>query len=186
MNKDLIRKSKYISKLLRHNPEDLQISKDGYVQVTDLLKKVGITMTELEQICDENDKKRFEFDQYKKRIKARQGHSNKDIAVELYECTPEDIEDIEILYHVPGPGSVGSILKTGLNKMNRHHVHMSADKKMIYERGCMLYKNTDVFPVIEINAKELIKEQKIYRSNNNVYLTDNIDKKFIYVSEIRK
>lgn len=186
MNKDLIRKSKYISKLLRHNPEDLQITKDGFVQVTDLLKKVGITMAELEQICDENDKKRFEFDQYKKQIKARQGHSNMEIEVELIECTHEEIEEIGILYHVPGPGSVGSILKTGLNKMNRHHVHMSADTKMIYDRGCMLYKNTVIFPVIEINARELIKVQKVYRSNNNVYLTDNIDKKFIYVSEIMK
>ena len=56
--KDFIRIGKKITYLLRHNPEDLAIDKQGYVNVLDLLKKVGITQEDLDYIVDTNDKKR--------------------------------------------------------------------------------------------------------------------------------
>ncbi len=91
MNKENIKKSKFLSKILRHNPESagITLDKHGWANVKDILHKCSLKMPELESIVETNDKKRFEFDQHKMRIRARQGHSI-EVDVELKEVIPTE------------------------------------------------------------------------------------------------
>ena len=92
---DLMRKSRYMSKLLRHDPEDLKIDSSGYVLVSDLLSKIDATIDDLNYIIDNNDKKRFSFNSDKTKIRASQGHSKGvDVNIDMRVA-----DRIDILYH---------------------------------------------------------------------------------------
>ncbi|HYH48127.1 MAG TPA: RNA 2'-phosphotransferase, partial [Acidimicrobiia bacterium] len=80
--KHLIRASKRLSRHLRHAPGDIGItlSPDGWVEVDTLLTALRrhglhLTRTELDEVVEGNDKRRFAFDDDGLRIRASQGHS---------------------------------------------------------------------------------------------------------------
>ena len=115
--KDILqKKSRKLSYLLRHDPEDLKIDKNGYVLVTDLLKKLNISLQDLEEIVSDNDKKRFAFNKLKNMLRASQGHSIK-VDVELKTERPP-----RFLYHGTTYENYEKIMKSGLDKMRRLHV----------------------------------------------------------------
>lgn len=171
-------KSKYLSKLLRHDPEDLYMDKNGYVTVTDVLNKLNIDINELKNIVDNNNKKRFSFNDDLTKIRANQGHSIKNINVELEKLDTKHFinNNIEYLYHGTVKKNIDSILSSGLKCMNRNHVHLSIDKETATNVGKRHGKD---LVILKINWKSLINEQPIYISKNGVYLTDNIDPKHI-------
>ena len=76
----------------------------GWVNVDDLLKKLDITIEELDHIVENNDKKRFGYDHDKKKIRAHQGHSAKlNLVVEHKEVTvavPDDHVDLVVAVQV--------------------------------------------------------------------------------------
>jgi len=80
-----------------------------------------ISRTELDEVVARNDKRRFSFDVTGSRIRANQGHSV-EVDLELQPAEPP-----AVLYHGTGQKSIASILATGLDKMARHHVHLSSD-----------------------------------------------------------
>src|SRR6202453_744744 len=89
--------SKFLSKHLRHTPEDLGLTLQpgGWVSVDDLLaasERIGfaITYDELIECVETNDKKRFSFDDAGDLIRANQGHSV-EVDLQLEEKTPPDI-----------------------------------------------------------------------------------------------
>src|SRR6185369_6890578 len=94
MNKILLEKSKFVSYQLRHNPH--VVDKNGWCPVEYLLNvyhKDVFTISELVEIVETNDKKRFEFNEDKTKIRAVQGHST-NVDVELEKKIPP-----AILYH---------------------------------------------------------------------------------------
>lgn len=95
MNKKVSRAGKYMSLLLRHKPEAEQLDMDqfGFVPVKQLIKRLDITMSDLEEIVEENNKQRFDFNHDKTMIRANQGHS---IDVNLGLPT---IEPPQMLFH---------------------------------------------------------------------------------------
>src|SRR5215471_19165041 len=126
--KETIRMSKFLSLILRHEPQRVGLNLDsaGWVSVDELLqgmKNNGITLTleDLKHVVANNDKKRFAFSADDKLIRASQGHS---VEVDL-EYTPQTPP--EFLYHGTAERLVESIRVTGLNKGQRHHVHLSVD-----------------------------------------------------------
>jgi putative RNA 2'-phosphotransferase len=130
MDKILQKNSRKLSYLLRHDSEDLNMDKNGYILVTDLLKKLNITQQDLEEIVSENDKKRFSFDISGLKLRASQGHSIK-VDVELKVSRPP-----RILYHGTSEESYNKIIKSGgLNKMNRLHVHLTDNEKIAHSVG---------------------------------------------------
>ena len=70
MDKILERKSKFLSKLLRHDPQDLKMDGNGWVDTSAILKKLDITMFDLIDIVKSNDKQRFAFSEDNKKIRA--------------------------------------------------------------------------------------------------------------------
>ena len=111
--------SKFLSLVLRHEPERLGLTLDasGWVEVEKLLsaareQKIPLTRERLGHIVATNQKKRFAFDETGTRIRASQGHS---VEVELgYEPQVPP----EILFHGTVAKFLPAIRAQGLLKAN--------------------------------------------------------------------
>src|ERR1051326_7582848 len=86
-DKERTRISKFLSLILRHEPErvGLKLDSAGWVQIDDLVGAVNhhglrLTLEQLEEVVRTNEKQRFAFSEDGKRIRASQGHS---VEVEL-------------------------------------------------------------------------------------------------------
>jgi len=172
MDKNLISKSKYVSYKLRHDPSVLD--KNGWADVNDLLKTFKgsvFTHLELEELVLNNDKQRFEFNDDRTKIRARQGHSVQ-VDVEF----KKEIPPAE-LYHGTKEEFLPSIKKLGLIKGNRNHVHLSADKNTAL---IVANRRKGKSVILTIDAMHMrAKNYKFFLSNNGVWLTDNVPAEFI-------
>lgn len=170
--KELKRIGKYITLLLRHKPEKehLDMDKNGYVDVSQLITRLKITDEELSEIVDTDNKTRFSYSVSKKKIRCNQGHSI-DVDVELDVVQPPDV-----LYHGTAWKSVQSIFKSGIDKRERLHVHLSADLETAEKVG----KRHGKLFVFRIDTKQMFEDGiKFYLSANKVWLTDFINTKYI-------
>jgi putative RNA 2'-phosphotransferase len=178
-NNRLVQISKAMSKALRHKPQSLglQLSLSGWVSVDALLtafhrKGFNLTRAELEQVVALNDKQRFAFDETKQNIRASQGHS---VPVELGLIA---LEPPEILFHGATAQSLTAILKTGLEKMKRHHVHLSMDTQTALRVGSRHGKAI----ILKIRALEMHRAgHEFFCSQNGVWLADAVPPQFLEV-----
>lgn len=175
----LVRKSKYLSMLLRHKPEEarLHMDKHGWVNVEELEENASFSREELEIIVKTDSKGRYSFNEDKTMIRANQGHSIKWVEVEFDEVSASDIEELgDYLYHGTGSKNKTSILEKGINKSGRNYVHLSKDIKTAINVG----RRHGEPIVFKIKALDMLRDGlKIYRSKNGVYLTDFVDTKYI-------
>lgn len=163
------RKSRQLAFLLRHD-RNYTFDEHGWREVEDLILNHGFTMPLLENIVATNNKQRFEFNDDKTGIRARQGHSIH-VDVELKEVTPPDI-----LYHGTSEDEVKSILSEGLKPRTRLHVHLSYDVETALKVG----RRHGVPIVLKIDSTAMREDGIIfYLSNNGVWLTDFVDPKYI-------
>lgn len=128
--------SKFISLVLRHEPETIGLTLDenGWADTTILIDKMNskgirINMELLEHVVATNTKKRFSYNEDKTKIRANQGHSI-NIDLQLSPVKPPDV-----LYHGTSEKLLPSILQNGLQKRNRQHVHLSADTDTAVDVG---------------------------------------------------
>ena len=171
--------SKFLSLILRHKPEtiDLKLDENGWADVKELLEKSAqngnaFTLEELETVVETNDKKRFIFDDSGEKIRASQGHSI-EVEIDFEEKTPP-----EILYHGTAEKNVEAILQNGLQKMQRHHVHLSTEIKTAKSVGTRYGK-----PVIfKIDTEKMLAENfKFYVSANGVWLVESVPPEFLEI-----
>lgn len=174
--------SKYLSKYLRHQSDrlGLQLQPGGWVGVEELLTacethQFPLTRAELEEVVATSDKQRFSFDETQTRIRANQGHS---IEVDL-QLSPQVPPDE--LYHGTAQQFIAPILEMGLQKMSRHHVHLSLDietaKKVGSRRGSPV--------ILAIDAAKMHEDGFIfYRSGNGVWLVDFVPPEYLQVLKV--
>ena len=168
--------SKYISLILRHKPEVINITLDehGWANVDELIKGVSkthpIDFEMLEKIVASDEKQRYSFNEDKTLIRANQGHSIP-VDVEL-----EEVEPPEILYHGTGEKYVSSIDREGLLPMSRLYVHLSLDMDTAIKVGKRHGK-----PVIyQVFGHNMVKDgYKFYCSVNGVWLTKEVPVKYL-------
>lgn len=166
---DITNKSRKLAFLLRHDNE-YAFDEHGYREVDDLTTHHGFTMAMLETIVQENNKKRFEFNETKTKIRARQGHSI-EVDVELKEATPPDV-----LYHGTAEKNRDSIFFNGLEKGDRLHVHLSEDVDTARKVGAR-HGNPIVYA---IDCQRMVRDGvKFFRSANNVWLTEYVASKYL-------
>ncbi len=182
MNEDQKTKiSKFLSLVLRHKPEaiDIHLDENGWASVRELIGKSAdkgnsFTLEELKKIVATNDKKRFSFDESGTKIRANQGHSIK-INLGLKEETPP-----KILYHGTAGKNLEAISSSGLQKMKRHHVHLS-DKIETAEQVGIRYGKPIIFKVD--TEKMLAEGFKFYISENGVWLVEEVPAEFLEILE---
>ena len=171
--------SKFLSLVLRHSPEtiELKLDENGWADVNELIKKCNqkgsqnkMTAELLDYVVENNDKKRFAFNEDKTKIRASQGHS---ISVEL---DLAETEPSEFLYHGTVAKFLENIKKEGLQKMSRQHVHLSKDRETAIKVG----SRRGVAQILTVRSREMFKDGfKFYLSENNVWLTDEVPAKYI-------
>ena len=177
MDRRLITVSKFLSKHLRHAPEDLGLTLQpgGWVPVDDLLAasaRIGfpITYDELVECVETSDKKRFSFDETSDLIRANQGHSV-EVDLQLEEKTPPDV-----LFHGTVERFLASIMAEGLNKGKRHHVHLSRDVETARKVGARRGKPI----ILQVDAAKMYEQGfKFFLSVNGVWLTDSVPANFL-------
>lgn len=129
-----------------------------------------LTRDELVEVVRNNDKQRFAFDPSFTRIRASQGHSTA-VNLQLEPATPP-----AILYHGTPSGNVEVILQNGLNKMARHHVHLSATVATAEVVGKR--RGRPFVLVVDAQAMDL-DGFVFYCSANGVWLTDHVPPKYL-------
>jgi putative RNA 2'-phosphotransferase len=130
---------------------------------------------ELDMVVAENDKKRFQFSQDGRRIRASQGHS---IEVDL-QYTPK--EPPATLYHGTATRFLDSIKTTGLIKGPRQHVHLSANPETAFRVGERHGKPV----VIPIKAEEIYRDgMPFYLTPNGVWLVDAVPPQYLRFDEL--
>jgi putative RNA 2'-phosphotransferase len=172
-----VRISKYLSKHLRHQPErlGLELLPGGWVEVDKLLAAAAhngfeISLAELQQVVATNDKQRFAFNESGDLIRANQGHSTA-VDLQLAIQTPPDI-----LYHGTHVKALAAILETGLQKMSRHHVHLTTDLAMAQKVGSR--RGESVILAIDTSAM-VAAGYRFYCTENDVWLVDAVPPQYL-------
>ena len=177
MNRNkLIKTSKFLSLVLRHDPSKANITLDanGFTDVTILCSNINITKQELDEVVRDNDKKRFEYNNDETKIRAKWGHSINNAPVFTAQTPPDK------LYHGTATRFLDSIKKTGLIKGSRNHVHLSVDEKTASQVGSR--HGSPVVLIVDSSA--MSKDgHNFYLASNNIWLTDNVPIKYISFSQ---
>ncbi|MCA1378417.1 MULTISPECIES: RNA 2'-phosphotransferase [unclassified Bradyrhizobium] len=169
--------SKFLSLVLRHQPETIGLVLDshGWASIDDLIAKANAAGTkfgrdDLLRVVAESDKKRFSLSPGTDRIRAAQGHS---VSVELG-LAPQ--EPPSILYHGTATRFVEAILSEGLKPQARQQVHLSSDEATAQRVG-QRHGKPHIFKVDagSMNAKGF----KFFRAENGVWLTDHVPPEFL-------
>lgn len=177
MEKQLNHISKLMSLVLRHQPEviGLKLDENGWTNVRELIQKMNEngTVADIETInavVNTNDKKRFSFNEDKTMIRANQGHSI-EVELNLKTAIPPDT-----LYHGTATRFLESILREGLTKQQRQHVHLSWQLETAIAVGTRHCKPV----ILNINAKAMHQAGFVfYLSDNNVWLVDTVPVQYI-------
>jgi putative RNA 2'-phosphotransferase len=171
------RLSRFLSLVLRHKPETIGIALDreGWVAVDTLLVQCrahgkDISRSVLDDIVATNPKRRFAFSHDGARIRANQGHS---VEVELgYQPQPPP----DLLFHGTIAAVLPAIRTDGLSRMQRHHVHLSADAATATQVGGR--RGPPV--VLRVLAGRMRADgHTFYLSANGVWLTEAVPPAYI-------
>ncbi|MBV1939805.1 RNA 2'-phosphotransferase [Streptomyces sp. BV286] len=162
-----VKVSKYLSKHLRHQPERIGLTLDegGWVEIGTLMSAAAahgfrFTRGELDHVVATNDKRRFAIEGT--RIRASQGHSVT-VDLGLPSATPP-----AYLYHGTVARSLDAIRAEGLRPMNRHDVHLSADRETATRVGARRGRPV----VLSVDAGAMDRDGHVFRvSANGVWLT---------------
>ena len=177
MSADLVRLSKFLSLVLRHEPQRIGITLDdnGWVSVDDLLaaaERAGnpISREQLDRVVAENDKKRFAFSPDGARIRASQGHS-----VEVDLGLPPVVPP-ERLFHGTATRFLDAIRAEGLRPQSRQHVHLSPDEETATKVGQRHGKPA----ILIVLAGAMHRDGHVfYRSDNGVWLTEAVPARYL-------
>lgn len=164
--------SKFMTKLLRHTPEQYGLvldPEDGSCTLDDLLAVLvqtprwsEVTVGDIRQVVAGCEKQRFEIEG--DRIKARYGHSHTKITYEPGTPPPA-------LYHGTYAGALPVIMEEGLRPMGRQYVHLSEGTHFASLAGSRRGKLT-LLTVDTIRANQM--GVTFYFAGNEVWLADPI------------
>ncbi len=163
---------RFLALILRHNPSVAGITLDahGWADADELISKLGITRSFLEEIVRLDNKQRYTFSDDGTKIRANQGHSV-DVDVELEEALPPDV-----LYHGTGEKFVASIDETGLVPKSRLYVHLSSDYSTAASVGARHGR-----PVVyTVDTRRMSKDGfSFFLSKNGVWLTKSVPVEYL-------
>ena len=174
-----VRISKFLSRILRHAPDDLRLVLEpgGWVAIEHLLAGAHVAgfplaRAELDAVVSTSDKQRFAIDDTGTRIRANQGHST-EVDLELEPADPPDE-----LYHGTGEQNLPAILHVGLRKMARHHVHLSHEADTAIKVG----QRHETPRILVVDAAGMRADgHTFFRSANGVWLVESVPPQYLRV-----
>lgn len=179
MKDQTVETSKFLSFVLRHEPEaiGIQLDEQGWVGVEELLAAASrhgrkIDRNLLDRVVETNDKRRFEFSEDGLRIRASQGHSvNVDLGL-------APVEPPDLLYHGTTTRFLDSIRADGLTSGERQHVHLSPDPETAVAVGRRHGKPV----VLTVQAGRMYAAGHLFfLSANGVWLTDRVPTEYLLI-----
>ena len=177
MRPERVRQSRFLSRVLRHAPDAIDLSLDdaGWADIDALIAQanahgVALDRVAIDEIVAANDKQRYAIDDSGTRIRARQGHS---IAVDLG-LVP--VEPPARLFHGTATRHLRSILRDGLHRGRRMHVHLSTDADTARRVGA----RHGMPAVLGVRAHAMHAAGHVFlRAENGVWLVDRVPRGFI-------
>ncbi len=169
--------SKQISYLLRHNPREMNISKEGFVDMNELISLLerrwsNLDKEDIVEIVKNDPNGRYEIENGM--IRARYGHSI-DVCPTLFKAS------VKKLYHGTTSEFAEKITTEGLKPKGRKKVHLSKDIRDAVDVG---KRRTDNPVVLEIDAAEARCEGiEFEKASEKVFVADYIPPKFISISK---
>ena len=171
-SKEDIRLGRFLSLVLRHDPQaaGIQLDEHGWADVQELLDGVrrtgrSIDLETLERIVRENIKQRYSFNEDHSKIRANQGHSIS-VDVELKQVQPP-----QLLYHGTADRFVPAIREKGICKMERQYVHLSGD----FQTALQVGRRHGRPAVLTVDAAAMAQDGiPFYRSENGVWLCEHV------------
>jgi len=180
LNKLYVKISKFLSYVLRHNPErfGIQLDSRGYADLGAVLKILNEKFTNVEidkdlikDLIRKSDKKRFEINN--KTIRAFYGHSiNKKINMAEIKNPPDK------LYHGTTKWSYKKIKHEGLKSKGRQYVHLSQDLKTARK---VAKRRTNNPIILEINVNQALKNGVKFYKSGDMYLADTIPSDYLNI-----
>lgn len=178
-SKQLNEVSKFLSYVLRHEPQSigLQLDTEGWAEIDYLISgaaKEGRTLDRelILAVVSSSDKKRFAISTDAQYIRAVQGHSTGGVNLQHAEKEPPDF-----LYHGTATRFIESIQRQGLIAGSRHHVHLSQDIATAVAVGQRYGKPV----VLKIEALRMYQQGfKFLKAENDVWLTSHVPSFFIH------
>jgi len=178
-SKQLNEASKFLSYVLRHEPQSigLQLDTEGWAKIDSLIagaaKEGHILNRELLLVVvSSSDKKRFAISNDAQYIRAVQGHSTESVNLQYIEKEPP-----EFLYHGTATRFLESIQQQGLIAGARHHVHLSQDMATAVTVGQRYGKPV----VLKVEALRMHQQGfNFFQAENDVWLTGHVPIFFIH------
>lgn len=170
--------SKFLSYVLRHQPESIGLSldKEGWAVIDDLIlcaakQNYFLDIQLITDIVRNSDKKRFTLSDDGARIRAAQGHSTQQVNIAYTEKKPP-----AILYHGTATRFMSAIQQHGLLAMSRQYVHLSSDEITAIQVGQRHGKAV----VLKINTRAMHEQGfTFFQADNGVWLTEAVPWRFI-------
>ncbi len=184
MTEDLIRASKFLALVLRHQPETigLALDEEGWADIAALIAGAAREGRKLDKalivrVVETNDKKRYAISEDGLRIRAVQGHSTQSVNLTHVEKEPPSP-----LYHGTATRFLDSIMAEGLRPGSRHHVHLSVDVETALKVG----KRHGKPVVLLVDAAALrAAGERFYVSENGVWLVAAIPAHYLTLLDLK-
>jgi putative RNA 2'-phosphotransferase len=178
MSAPLVRTSKFLSYVLRHEPDALGLTLDpgGWADVDTLLQNAQaagrpLDRPRLRAVLAHGDKRRFALSEDGTKIRAQYGHS---IDVDL-DLTPASSPP-EALYHGTAQKTLPTIRAEGLRPQSRQHVHLSSTQ----EAAARVGRRHGTPVVLTVDAQGLeASGRALYRATEDVWLTGHVPPRFL-------
>lgn len=173
--------SKFLSYILRHHPEeiDLMVDAQGWAHLPSLIEKArkhgrSISKEQIKKVIQKSSKNRFSLSDDEQYIRAGYGHSI-DVDLGLTPQLPPTI-----LYHGTAKQNIFSIQSSGLQPQSRNLVHLSDNKKDAISVGGRHGKPM----VLTIEARRMYKDgYPFYQSDSEpgIWLVKKVPPQFISI-----
>lgn len=182
MNKVNVTTSKFLSYILRHEPQSIGLTLDneGWADIEELVRLANdsgnaLTLKQLFSIAENDAKQRFSLTPDKKYIRAAQGHSLKSVNLDLGEATPPDH-----LFHGTAKRFMESIEANGLLPQQRQYVHLTENRDTAIDTGRRYGKAV----LLNVDCQRMASEgHKFYQADNGVWLTLAVPRTYISVAD---
>ena len=180
MSRQLSEISKFLSFVLRHQPDSIGITLDleGWTDISALITAAANDGRQLDRdliqaVVTTSDKKRFAISEDGLRIRAVQGHSTESVDINYVKQVPP-----EFLYHGTATRFLESIRKDGLLPGSRQYVHLSQDEQTALAVGQRHGKP------VALKIKALLMHEQGFnflKAENGVWLTSAVP--FLLITE---